>query len=113
MRAIQFCWNGDFPDLPNEICAQLVEVFSERDSVQRIVRRGTDFESFLDELESRARRLIGVAGNNDGPALWARLGGEAVRDFFLHHDQYPANRRELLEQVQQHRHGDVVRQVGH
>ena len=29
---------------------QLVEVFSERDSVQRIVRRATDFESFLDEL---------------------------------------------------------------
>lgn len=29
---------------------QLVEVFSERESVQRIVRRGTSFESFLDEL---------------------------------------------------------------
>ena len=29
---------------------QFVEVFSERDSVQRIVRRGTDFSSFLDEL---------------------------------------------------------------
>ena len=29
---------------------QLVEVFSERDSVQRIVRRGTSFEGFLDEL---------------------------------------------------------------
>jgi len=29
---------------------QLVEVFSERDSVQRIVRRATDFSSFLDEL---------------------------------------------------------------
>lgn len=29
---------------------QLVEVFSERDSVQRIVRRGTSFEAFLDEL---------------------------------------------------------------
>ncbi|WP_345801844.1 PTS sugar transporter subunit IIA [Microbacterium sp. AZCO] len=29
---------------------QLVEVFSERESVQRIVRRGTDFASFLDEL---------------------------------------------------------------
>ncbi|GAB3043606.1 BglG family transcription antiterminator [Sediminivirga luteola] len=29
---------------------QFVEVFSERDSVQRIVRRGTDFPSFLDEL---------------------------------------------------------------
>ena len=29
---------------------QFVEVFSERESVQRIVRRGTDFASFLDEL---------------------------------------------------------------
>ncbi|MCM3780228.1 BglG family transcription antiterminator [Microbacterium hydrocarbonoxydans] len=29
---------------------QLVEVFSERDSVQRIVRRGTTYEAFLDEL---------------------------------------------------------------
>lgn len=29
---------------------QLVEVFSERDSVQRIVRRGTSFAAFLDEL---------------------------------------------------------------
>ncbi|MGF2950489.1 BglG family transcription antiterminator [Microbacterium alcoholitolerans] len=29
---------------------QLVEVFSERDSVQRIMRRSADFESFLDEL---------------------------------------------------------------
>ncbi len=29
---------------------QFVEVFSERDSVQRIVRRATDFGGFLDEL---------------------------------------------------------------
>ncbi|GAA3631689.1 BglG family transcription antiterminator [Microbacterium awajiense] len=29
---------------------QFVEVFSERESVQRIVRRGTDFTAFLDEL---------------------------------------------------------------
>ena len=29
---------------------QFVEVFSERDSVQRIVRRGSDFAAFLDEL---------------------------------------------------------------
>ncbi|MFE5409151.1 BglG family transcription antiterminator [Microbacterium sp. NPDC056569] len=29
---------------------QFVEVFSERDSVQRIVRRGIDFNAFLDEL---------------------------------------------------------------
>ncbi len=29
---------------------QFVEVFSERDSVQRIVRRATSFAAFLDEL---------------------------------------------------------------
>ena len=29
---------------------QFVEVFSERDSVHRIVRRATDFTGFLDEL---------------------------------------------------------------
>ena len=29
---------------------QFVEVFSERESVQRIVRRSTDFTGFLDEL---------------------------------------------------------------
>ncbi len=29
---------------------QLVEVFSDRDDVQRIVRRATDFASFIDEL---------------------------------------------------------------
>ncbi|MDO9398486.1 MAG: PRD domain-containing protein [Herbiconiux sp.] len=29
---------------------QLVEVFSDRDDMQRIVRRGTDFASFIDEL---------------------------------------------------------------
>ena len=29
---------------------QLVEVFSERESVQRVVRRGTTFGAFLDEL---------------------------------------------------------------
>lgn len=28
----------------------------------------------LDALEARSRRLVGVAGNNDGPELWARLG---------------------------------------
>lgn len=34
----------------------------------------------LDELEGRARRLIGVAGNNDGAALWDRLGEVARVD---------------------------------
>lgn len=30
-------------------------------------------EAVLDELEARARRVVGVWGNNDGPALRARL----------------------------------------
>lgn len=30
-------------------------------------------EGVLDELEARSRRLVGVWGNNDGPALRARL----------------------------------------
>lgn len=32
------------------IFEQLVEVFNEPDSVQRLLRRGTDFANFLDEL---------------------------------------------------------------
>ncbi len=37
--------------------------------------------------------------------------GEPLRDLGLHHDQAPAHRRQLGEQVQHHRHADVVRQV--
>jgi putative phosphoesterase len=29
--------------------------------------------ALLDQLQARAARLIGVAGNNDGPELWTRL----------------------------------------
>lgn len=36
--------------------------------------------SLLDELESRAARLIGVYGNNDGPDLRARLPEVAAAD---------------------------------
>lgn len=34
----------------------------------------------LDTLEERARRLVGVAGNNDGPELHARLGEVATAE---------------------------------
>ncbi|MCO1599271.1 metallophosphoesterase [Micromonospora sp. RHAY321] len=37
-------------------------------------------ESLLDEMLTRARRLIGVYGNNDGPALRARLPEVARAD---------------------------------
>jgi len=36
--------------------------------------------ALLDELSARARRLIGVAGNNDGPELWRRLGEIATAE---------------------------------
>ncbi len=40
-------------------------------------------------------------------------GGQPVRDLGLDHDQAPAQRRQPLEQGQQHGHGHVVGQVGH
>ena len=55
--------------------------------------------ALLDELESRARRLLGVHGNNDGPELRARLPEVArttvdgVR-FAMVHETGPARGRE-------------------
>ncbi|MFF3765503.1 metallophosphoesterase family protein [Streptomyces sp. NPDC001922] len=53
----------------------------------------------LDLLESRARRLIGVYGNNDGPALRARLPEVARAEldgvrFAVVHETGPAQGRE-------------------
>lgn len=36
--------------------------------------------ALLDALQSRAQRLVGVAGNNDGAELWERLGEVARFD---------------------------------
>ena len=55
--------------------------------------------ALLDEMESRARRLLGVHGNNDGPELRARLPEVArttvdgVR-FAMVHETGPARGRE-------------------
>ena len=52
----------------------------------------------LDALSARARRLVGVAGNNDGPELWARLGevarveAEGVRIAVIHETGAAAGR---------------------
>lgn len=52
----------------------------------------------LDVLSARARRLVGVAGNNDGPELWARLGEvarvevEGVRIAVIHETGAAAGR---------------------
>lgn len=52
----------------------------------------------LDALQARARCLVGVAGNNDGPELWARLGEvarvevEGVRIAVIHETGAAAGR---------------------
>lgn len=52
----------------------------------------------LDALSARAGRLVGVAGNNDGPELWARLGEvarvevEGVRIAVIHETGAAAGR---------------------
>ncbi|WP_382309496.1 metallophosphoesterase family protein [Herbiconiux sp. UC225_62] len=56
-------------------------------------------EATLDALEARARRLVGVAGNNDGPGLHARLGEVARLEieglrFAMIHETGPATGRE-------------------
>jgi putative phosphoesterase len=51
------------------------EVWAEVDRADVVIHAGDWVdEATLDRLELRAKRVIGVAGNNDGPALWARLG---------------------------------------
>jgi putative phosphoesterase len=50
------------------------EVWRLVDSVDVVVHAGDWVDaSLLDEVEARAGRLVGVHGNNDGPALRARL----------------------------------------
>jgi putative phosphoesterase len=56
-------------------------------------------EGLLDELEFRARRLIGVYGNNDGPVVRARLPEVARAEFdglrlAVVHETGPAKGRE-------------------
>jgi uncharacterized protein len=54
-------------DLPADVWAAV-------DAADVVIHAGDWVDvSLLDALEARAARLIGVAGNNDGPALRARL----------------------------------------
>ncbi|MFD5620646.1 metallophosphoesterase family protein [Streptomyces yangpuensis] len=70
------------------------------DEADAVIHAGdwTD-EATLDLLESRARRLIAVHGNNDGPALHRRLPGIARAElgglrFAVVHETGPAAGRE-------------------
>ncbi|AXK37791.1 metallophosphoesterase [Streptomyces armeniacus] len=79
--------------LPEELLARVPEadaVFHAGDWVDTAT---------LDLLESRARRLIGVYGNNDGPGLRSRLPEEAYAElggvrFAVVHETGPAKGRE-------------------
>ncbi|PRY68487.1 hypothetical protein B0I08_104189 [Glaciihabitans tibetensis] len=59
--------------------------------------------ALLDELQARAARLIGVAGNNDGPALWARLPEiaretiDGVRFAMIHETGSAAGREQRMD----------------
>jgi hypothetical protein len=76
------------------------EVWSAVDAVDVVVHAGDWIDvPTLDELGARARRLIGVHGNNDGPELrrrlpeiaWAQIGGLRLA---VVHDSGPAPGRE-------------------
>jgi uncharacterized protein len=60
--------------------------------------------SLLDELERRAERLVGVAGNNDGAELWERLGEiarvelDGVRFAVVHETGAAAGRERRCEE---------------
>jgi putative phosphoesterase len=67
--------------LPKRAKQLPARIWAEVEQADVVVHAGDWVEvSLLDELENRSRRLIGVAGNNDGPELWARLGEIATAD---------------------------------
>jgi hypothetical protein len=60
--------------LPKRAKVLPAQVWDEVDAADVVVHAGDWVDvALLDELEARARRLVGVYGNNDGPALRARL----------------------------------------
>ncbi|MGY2011755.1 metallophosphoesterase family protein [Nocardia gipuzkoensis] len=75
-------------------------LWREVDAADVVVHAGDWVElALLDRLEARSRRLIGVYGNNDGPALRARLPEIAHAEFdglrlAVVHETGPAKGRE-------------------
>lgn len=82
------------------------EVWAEVDRADVVLHAGDWVDvSTLDRLEQRARRLVGVAGNNDGPELHARLGEVArvmlagVRIAVVHETGQAGSRNERMAQT--------------
>jgi putative phosphoesterase len=80
-------------DLPDQVWAEV-------DRADVVLHAGDWVDlSLLDALAARARRLVGVVGNNDGPALRARLPEVAEAElggvrFAVVHETGPATGRE-------------------
>lgn len=61
-------------------------------------------EATVDAVAGRASRLVGVAGNNDGPAIWQRLGEvarvevEGVRIAAIHETGTAAGREKRCDE---------------
>ena len=76
------------------------QVWDEVDRADAVVHAGDWVDiTLLEALEARARRLIGVFGNNDGPPLRARLPEVAAADvdgvrITVVHETGPAGGRE-------------------
>lgn len=86
--------------LPLRTKALQEQVWRLVDETDVVIHAGDWVETaLLDQLEARAQRLVGVAGNNDGPELWARLAEiarveiEGVR-FAVVHETGTASGRE-------------------
>lgn len=90
--------------LPARAKALQEQVWRLVDDVDLVVHAGDWVDvATLDELQARARRLVGVAGNNDGPELWERLGEvarvevEGVRIAVIHETGAAAGREARCE----------------
>ena len=82
------------------------QVWRAVDEADAVVHAGDWIEvSLLDDLEARARRLIGVWGNNDGPDLRGRLPEvarvviEGVRLAVIHETGAAAGREKRADQA--------------
>jgi uncharacterized protein len=86
--------------IPSRARTLPAEVWSAVDAADVVVHAGDWIDvPTLDELSERARRLVGVHGNNDGPELRRRLPEVARAEIggvrlAVVHDTGPANGRE-------------------
>lgn len=91
--------------LPARAKALQEQVWALVDAVDVVVHAGDWVDvATLDALEARAARLVGVAGNNDGAELWARLGEvahvevEGVRFAAIHETGAAAGRERRMDE---------------